>query len=620
MTSGAREPARLLPPPIYLHFLDRELGDAFEFALSLATAQRAFAALSLGTACPLACSMSNLFENDGLRRGVGMVEDLVRADVLLPHSTHSTSTEFLESRRTMYEHDQARYPRYFGSTPLGALAKIEPRLARGSTTAQLHERMVAWTEGESTIPTPGHRLPHEAAGRMMGAVGQELGRREGRAVTYAMFRGVVGTDLSGPLLERTVRQRISLEYTDHQRGEHARLATGIALATERVEVALEPDWAFERDVPILAAVIEAAGLGPLLQGWPRALWQPILARRGRPEHIRFVSRIQLLARALDSATPASGTRADRRQRAIAAIRGATEATELPMDDAETMLIGAQANLDLVATTMSGRGLGPYLARFADAMEPLKADVLLIVATDVEQRETLRELGFPPGKSPRRHPRGQQILLELDVVWGQRVFLVRSEMGSGGSGGSQFTADDAIAALHPTWVIMAGIAFGVDPAKQSIGDVLVPTEVVLYDHKRVGTADDGGLDIAFRAAPGLPDAALLKRIRAAALDFGGAEVRFGKLLSGSELVDNEQHRRELVEAAAHGKAIGGEMELHGVFAAASRRTTRWIAAKAICDFADGRKSVDKAARQELAAANAARLVHHVIKQGLLGSPD
>jgi nucleoside phosphorylase len=180
------------------------------------------------------------------------------------------------------------------------------------------------------------------------------------------------------------------------------------------------------------------------------------------------------------------------------------------------------------------------------------------------------------------------------------------MGSAGPAGSAFTADDAIRDLRPAWVLMLGIAFGVDPSSQEIGDVLVPTDVALYDHKRIGTTEEGQAAVSYRDAPGRPDPALLGRRRAGRLDFPGATVRFGGLLSGSELVDNEDHRRTLVADAGAGRAIGGEMELAGLFAAAEREKGRWAAAKAICDFADWRKKEDKEVRQRLAARNSARL--------------
>jgi nucleoside phosphorylase len=615
----ARHGARVSPPPIYLHFLDRELGNAFEFALALPLAERVLGTLALGTMSPLVCSLSALLENDGLRGGEGMVSDLVAADVIVPRTTHASIAEFLESRRVLYEHDRARYPIYFADAPIGALGDIQPRYAPGSTTEALHGRLELWTEGESPLSSPNRGLPRDVKQQMLSRVADELTRRDGRAVTYTMFESPRDGDPSHAVLERTIRRQISLEYTDYQCGEHGQIATGVDLSLEPLERVLQPQWPFERDAPIVTALLASAGLERLGPGWVRPLWQSVLPLRGGPEHFGFVSRLQRIARALDMTIPTTEVRAARRIQAVNAIRSSTPGTPRARPtDPSTLLLTAQASLDGLARSLERNGLGPALKMFDDVLVPLNADLLLIVATDVEERETLREFGYPPGESPRRHPRGQQIYLELGRFAGQSVFLVRSEMGSQGAGGSQFTADDAIADLAPTWVVMLGIAFGVDAAEQSIGDVLVADEVILYDHQRVGTRD-GEPEVEYRDAPGRPDAALVKRLRDGARDFAGAEIWVGKLLSGSDLVDNEEHRDELVRNAAKGKAIGGEMELAGIFAASERRRGRWAAAKGICDFADGRKGVDKAARQALAARNAARFVRHVIDQGLLDSP-
>jgi nucleoside phosphorylase len=599
--------------------LDRELGEAFEFHLDAKLARVALSALVLGTASTLFCSISALLENEGLEGCVDTIEDLVSADILLPQSTHPTLSTFLESRREMYEHDQGRYPRYFGGS-LGGLAGVEPRYVPGSTTERLHERLIGWAEGESTIPAVGS-MPTEVRRRMEDTVTAELGHREKKAITYAMFDAVLVGDPSGKVVERTVRQRISLEYTDHQRAPDGQLATGVGLALEPLERVLQPEWAFERDVPVVRALLASSGLAPLLSGWPRNLWQELLPLRGKDSHVGLVSRIQWIARALDSATGGREARDLRRRRVIAEIGAASaEVGSMTAAGPDDLLSAAQGNLDHLASRLGDRGLQPNLDLHIDALEPLKADVLLVVATNIEEICTLKEFGFPPGSpSPRRHPRGQQIYLELGLFAGQLVFLVRSDMGSAGAGGSRFTAEDAIVALRPDWVLMPGIAFGVDPERQQIGDVLVPEQVVFYDHKRVGTDEGGEPDVKYRDTPALPNGALLKRLRDSHRDFRAARVEFGRLLSGSELVDNDEHRRLLVEHAAGGDAIGGEMELHGVFDAADRHGSRWGAAKAICDFADGGKKIEKQARQEKAATNAACFVRHTIEQGLLGSP-
>ncbi|MFZ2050421.1 MAG: hypothetical protein WAU69_05755 [Solirubrobacteraceae bacterium] len=607
------------PPPIYLHFLDRELGDAFEFKLDLPSAQRALAILTLGTASQLFCSISALLENEGLTGGIGMIQDLVGADVLLPQSTHATLSEFLESRRTMYEHDRGRYPLYFG-TPLGELDHLQPRLVPGSTTKRLHCKLIGWTEGQSTLHLQANPLPVEPRNRMLSVVADELAHRDGRAVTFAMFGKVAANDPSGHVLERTVRQRISLDYADIQRGEQGQLATGLHFPLELVELSLSLVAPFERDLRVLQTLLEAAGLGVFLHSWPRSLWQRMLPLRGGPEHGRMVSLIRWIATALDDAVEKDASRDLRRRRAIAIVKSQIDSVQgSAPSDGQDMLVAAQRALEGLADRLSANGLKAQLTARLELRERLQADVLLIVATNVELKETLAEFGFPPGTMPRTHPIGLQIYYELPIRAGRRVFLVRSNMGAGGANGSLFTADEAIEHLSPDWVVMVGIAFGVDPDKQKIGEILVPTEVIPVDHKRVGT-EDGQQKVEFRDSPQPADPILLARIDAGMKGFAGAEVSFGRVLSGSVLVDNEAYREALIEQAAQGSAIGGEMELHGVAAAASRRSARWGAAKAICDFADGNKGVDKDAKQRLAARNASRFVLHLLDSGLLAVPE
>src|SRR5262249_50769172 len=92
-----------------------------------------------------------------------------------------------------------------------------------------------------------------------------------------------------------------------------------------------------------------------------------------------------------------------------------------------------------------------------------------------------------------------------------------------------------------------------------------------------------------------------------------DVRFGQLLSGDKLIDNLAERDAL--AAAFPDAIGGEMEAFGVASAAERAGVEWGVGKAICDWADGDKSIDKPSRQRAAADESAKLIRSVLDAGL-----
>jgi nucleoside phosphorylase len=83
---------------------------------------------------------------------------------------------------------------------------------------------------------------------------------------------------------------------------------------------------------------------------------------------------------------------------------------------------------------------------------------------------------------------------------------------------------------------------------------------------------------------------------------------GPILSGDKLVDNPEFKADLFRRFPHAK--GGEMEGVGFCAAANSLQKPWVLIKAICDWADGKKSDNY---QPLAAAAAASLVHHVLLQ-------
>jgi len=91
---------------------------------------------------------------------------------------------------------------------------------------------------------------------------------------------------------------------------------------------------------------------------------------------------------------------------------------------------------------------------------------------------------------------------------------------------------------------------------------------------------------------------------------------GQLLTGDKLVDNLEFRAAL--RAEFPEAIGGEMEGAGVQAAAHRKGTEWLVAKAVCDYG-ANKGADKARRQKIAAERSATAVAHLLRKGALQSP-
>lgn len=240
------------------------------------------------------------------------------------------------------------------------------------------------------------------------------------------------------------------------------------------------------------------------------------------------------------------------------------------------------------------------------------DVLLITVTDVETKAVLTQFSRALQQPFARRFIGDKTYFSLGSVNGANTVLVQSEMGAGGPSGSLLTVAASIQALRPGAIIMIGIAFGIDPARQGIGDILVAQQILDYELQRVGTGPSGDQQIRPRGERPACSPRLLDRFRSGAIDWKGAPLHFGLVLSGAKLVDNQGFRDQL--RGLEPEAIGGEMEGAGLYAAAQREKIDWILIKAICDYADGQKGLDKAKRQRIAAQNATRFVLHVLRQG------
>ena len=230
----------------------------------------------------------------------------------------------------------------------------------------------------------------------------------------------------------------------------------------------------------------------------------------------------------------------------------------------------------------------------------QVDVLIVTVTEAETKAVFEAFGRASGTSKEVTVHGR-IYHDFGIINDAHIFHALSEMGSGGVGGAQQSILKAITSLKPSAVLMVGIAFGVDEAKQAIGDVLVSQQLSLYDLQRVGK------EIVLRGDKPHASPRLINFCRMAAYAPATAlpySVRFGLLLTGAKLIDDIDYRNQLV--GLEPEAIGGEMEGEGLYVACHEPKTDWIVIKAICDWADGNKTNPKKKEHQALAANNAAL--------------
>jgi nucleoside phosphorylase len=243
----------------------------------------------------------------------------------------------------------------------------------------------------------------------------------------------------------------------------------------------------------------------------------------------------------------------------------------------------------------------------------RVDVLLVTVAEIEATAILDLLREKLDRTFKRYFKENKTYYDLGEVGGARTFMVQSGQGTGGPDGALLTIRESISALSPSAVVMVGIAFGFNPQKQRIGDILISERLQLYEHQRVSTDPSGKLVIQPRGDRIQASSRLLDRFRAGLKDWPTpTRVQFGLILSGEKLVDNQDFCGQLLRIEP--EAIGGEMEGAGLYAAAQHSKVNWIMVKAICDWADGKKAQRQRSRQKKAAENAAQFTLHVLQQG------
>jgi nucleoside phosphorylase len=200
-----------------------------------------------------------------------------------------------------------------------------------------------------------------------------------------------------------------------------------------------------------------------------------------------------------------------------------------------------------------------------------------------------------------------------VVHGVEVLLAESEMGTESPGGATLTTIDLIDAVSPDYAMSVGICYGLRANEQSLGDIIVSTQLRVMDSRKVMSGVGEETVEILRGDKVSSSVLLLDRCRSAQVDWAGARIHFGLLLSANTLVNSKRLVDRL--KALEPDAVGGEMEGSGIYAAAAKRGVPWIVVKGICDW--GFEKSDLA--QPMAAQNAASYTMHVIASGGLAAP-
>lgn len=247
-----------------------------------------------------------------------------------------------------------------------------------------------------------------------------------------------------------------------------------------------------------------------------------------------------------------------------------------------------------------------------AADDLACDLLLFYATGSEEKAIKEAVARRPrltfGK--KKHPLVGEFRV-IGTVGTFRVVAVRTEMGPLGFGGSAAKGIYFKATSGATAIVQVGMAFGVDPARQTIGDVLVSSSVIPYDRRDVIGQPDGGYVVDY--SPARPEPArpsIVHLFREAGTKPGlPFRVHVGAILSGGAAISSARFRDELVGSIppTDEPIVGGEMEGVGLVAVSNPDDPAWVVVKGISDFADDKRADTLKTHRPIACGNSVEFV-------------
>jgi nucleoside phosphorylase len=260
--------------------------------------------------------------------------------------------------------------------------------------------------------------------------------------------------------------------------------------------------------------------------------------------------------------------------------------------------------------------------------PPHCSLLLFLATSAEEEALERaasELGVEFKKDPeltkwlRAKGLGDEVW-RLGTIGAEAVVAVgpsrergRPVMGAHGRLGSAAKAIRYLTATGAQGIVQIGMAFGISPKAQKLGDVLVSALLAPFDNRAVKPSDKppGYENDYTEMKVELPRSSLIDRCRRekqrGKFEFG---IHIGAMLSGAARIHCAAYRDELLISVPHGneEIVGGEMEGVGLLSGSvNAEDSTWCVVKGICDFADENRNKDIVAGRKVAPYHAALFV-------------
>ncbi len=204
---------------------------------------------------------------------------------------------------------------------------------------------------------------------------------------------------------------------------------------------------------------------------------------------------------------------------------------------------------------------------------------------------------------------QEIKIGMDVFVSGCLYGKEAVLAVCGPGkvNAALCAQSMILHFHPEWVLNLGVA-GAGENGVSIGDMVIATAAVQHDMDTSPIGDPVGMVSKINLVEIPCDAALRRRLVAAASTVEGMRVHEGVIATGDQFI-HDGAVRSRIHGLFHAKAV--EMEGGAVAQACYMHGVPCGVLRSISDQADGHSEMDYPTFTRLAAAHSQQVVERLL---------
>lgn len=232
----------------------------------------------------------------------------------------------------------------------------------------------------------------------------------------------------------------------------------------------------------------------------------------------------------------------------------------------------------------------------------KCKILLLTANEVEDKMITQLFHRANGSQALLKNTIDGYRIQVGTICGiKAAHVVQHTMGSSSTSGSENSVNSMLKLFHPNLVVSIGVAYGIDPTTQAIGDVLISKKIIDIDmhHKLTNGKYKFYPDSVFSSD---------KQIHAAWEHFfqdkqymKSYQWHYGTMFSKGTVLSDKEEKNRFLEAAndlGEDDIVGGEMEGAGVFRSCFNNSNSFacVVIKGICDWGEYKNALGDIAEE------------------------